>query len=94
MPETELPRYKCHKEVRALKIASVVRADRFAPDSVVGKMFIMPAGNEFEPVEVSDEYVAKHNPQAGGYYVVYEPDGYESYSPGAVFEAGYTRIEE
>ena len=91
MPETELPRYKCHKEVHALKIASVVRADRFAPDSVVGKMFIMPAGNEFEPVEVSDEYVAKHNPQAGGYYVVYE-DGHKSYSPSKAFEEGYTRL--
>jgi hypothetical protein len=41
---------------------------------------------------VSLEYLDKHSPQAGGYYVVYE-DGYRSYSPAAAFEAGYTLIK-
>ena len=36
-------------------------------------------------------YVKKHNPQAGGYYVVYE-DGYKSWSPAEAFESGYTKM--
>ena len=91
MPETGLPRYKCHKEVRALKIASVHRASKFAPDAAVGRLFISPEDERFESVEVSEEYVEKHNPQVGGYYVVYE-DGYKSYSPAKAFEEGYTLI--
>ena len=40
---------------------------------------------------VSQEYIDKHHPQEGGYYVQYE-GGYESYSPAEAFESGYTRI--
>ena len=38
-------------------------------------------------VVVSAAYVAKHDPQVGGYYVLY-PDGYESWSPAEAFRAG------
>ena len=41
--------------------------------------------------EVSRQYAVKHDPRAGGYFVVYE-DGYESWSPAGVFEAGYSLI--
>lgn len=43
-------------------------------------------------IPVSKEWLDKHNPQPGGYYVVYQ-DGYASYSPAKAFEEGYTRIE-
>jgi len=33
----------------------------------------------------------EHNPQPGGYFVVYK-DGYKSFSPAKAFEEGYTRI--
>ena len=36
------------------------------------------------------EYMTKHAPQVGGYYVLYE-DGYASFSPAQPFEAGYVR---
>lgn len=39
-------------------------------------------------VEVSTGYLAKHQPEVGGYFVLYE-DGYRSFSPAGVFEAGY-----
>jgi hypothetical protein len=37
-------------------------------------------------------YIAKHNPQVGGYFVEYD-DGYHSFSPAEAFEAGYTLID-
>lgn len=51
----------------------------------------MPAEVEFPSFVVSAEYLAKHKPVVGGYFVVYV-DGYESFSPATAFEEGYTRI--
>lgn len=82
-PATEMPRYKCHKEVWALKIEDVKRLG--------GQAVIFPAEEGYAPFDVSEEYVTKHNPQPGGYFVVYE-DGYNSFSPAEAFEDGYTRI--
>lgn len=39
-------------------------------------------------LKVSGDYLAKHKPEAGGYYVRY-PDGYESFSPASAFESAY-----
>lgn len=78
-----LPRYRCHKEVQAAKIKDIV-GRRLLPD--------LP-GTDNRPILVDDAYLAKHNPQPGGYYVVYD-DGYASYSPAQAFESGYTRILE
>ena len=39
-----------------------------------------------------EEWLDKHNPEVGGYYVVYE-DGYKSFSPAKAFEEGYTLIK-
>ncbi|MCX6845050.1 MAG: hypothetical protein NTU84_00535 [Verrucomicrobia bacterium] len=41
------------------------------------------------PIHVTHDYVHKHKPEVGGYYVVYA-DGYKSYSPAKAFEEGYT----
>lgn len=91
----EMPRYKCHKVVQALKIAIVAPLIDDLPSeapSYVDGATITPYEKGFAPFEVSQEYLDKHKPQADGYYVVYE-DGYESYSPAQAFEAGYTLIE-
>jgi hypothetical protein len=77
----ELPQYKSHKTVHALKIASI--------EWVTGT--ITPADEGYEPFRVPAAYINKHDPQPGGYYVVYE-DGYCSFSPSGAFEQGYTRI--
>ncbi|MEE9471214.1 MAG: hypothetical protein V3W32_05790 [Gemmatimonadota bacterium] len=77
---SEMPRYKCHKEVHALKIIGISE-DRST----------LYHGRDFAPIDVEPAWVAKHDPQVGGYLVVYE-DGYTSYSPAEAFEAGYTLI--
>lgn len=80
----ELPRWKCHKEVHAFRIIGI----NFPTEQDGGNVKI--SGNGLE-VEVTADYMKKHRPQIGGYYVLYE-DGYHSFSPAAAFESGYTRI--
>lgn len=85
---TELPRYKCHKEVRALKIAAVGVSDTPA-EPVAWLEFVDP---DYSSARVTVDWVQKHAPHAGGYYVVYD-DGYTSFSPAKAFEEGYERID-
>lgn len=81
---SEMPRYKCFKEVWALKIQEIRR-------QLDGDGLLVPSEEGFALLWVPIEYLQKHNPQPGGYYVVYQ-DGYKSYSPAEAFEAGYERI--
>ena len=85
MSTREMPKYKCHKEVWALKIENIKQIDSD------GNAVITPTDKGFAPFVVRCEYMAKHKPEVGGYYVVYE-DGYKSFSPAGVFESGYTRL--
>ena len=90
----EMPKYRSHKVVRALKIKSVeLDSDKAQAENreTDGSAIITPEEEGFAPFRVDFEYVRKHNPQAGGYYVVY-PDGYKSWSPAKAFEEGYSRI--
>ncbi len=92
--QRELPRYKCHKIVRALKIAYIVRDNEDDPNAETdGSAMLIPASDGYAPFPVGSEYIRKHNPEKGGYYVVYK-DGYTSYSPAKAFEEGYTLIPE
>lgn len=91
----EMPRYQCHKKVWALKIANIEPA---AGDQVAGPnqetdggSIITPEDDGFAPFRVESDYIKRHMPSIGGYYVVYE-DGYKSFSPAEPFESGYTRI--
>lgn len=75
----EMPKYECHKVVHALKILGI---------SLNGELgFEFP----FDSILMDREWLDKHNPEVGGYYVVYQ-DGYKSFSPAEAFESGYTRI--
>lgn len=92
--DAELPKYRSHKTVWALKIASIdFDADRAAADGreTDGSATITPTDARYAPFKVAADYVSKHKPQTGGYYVVYS-DGYKSWSPGGAFEEGYTRV--
>lgn len=85
-PQVQMPMYKCHKEVWALKIKDVASQD---PADAGWK--VIPEDGAYAPIVVSDEWVQKHQPRVGGYYVVYK-DGYVSFSPAEAFEDGYTKV--
>lgn len=80
----EMPRYKSHKIVHALKIHTIDVAEDAREGAV-----ITPVDQGFGPFPVDSAYMAKHTPKVGGYYVVY-PDGYKSWSPADAFEDGYS----
>ncbi len=86
--QTPMPRYKCHKEVWALKIAEI-RVDDV--DLATNGATITPGDYGYAPFRVDAAYLKKHAPKVGGYYVVYD-DGYKSFSPAKAFEEGYTRL--
>ena len=84
MVNSEMPKYKCHKEVWALKIAEVeVLGD--------GAVILYPEDKSYENILLDKGFQEKHKPYQGGYYVVYA-DGYKSFSPANAFESGYTLI--
>ncbi len=96
-----MPRYKCHKEVQALKIA-VIRVVRPTVEELqaildnketadVGAL-ITPAEEGYAPFPVSRAYMDRYDPKVGGYFVVYS-DGYQSFSPAEAFEEGYTLVQ-
>jgi hypothetical protein len=91
----EMPRYRSHKQVWALKIKNIVAITSEDLMSDEGPKLdgatIYPEDAGYGPLQVDQAYVAKHEPKVGGYYVVYR-DGYKSWSPAAEFEDGYTRV--
>lgn len=80
-----LPKWQSHKIIEAGLIFGILNRSNGSASLSLDLSPVQEAG----VVEVSAEYVQKHNPQVGGYYVRY-PDGYESWSPAASFEEGYT----
>lgn len=78
-----LPRYACHKTVRAAKILAVEHGGD-------GPRLVLE-GHPTVPLTM--DFIHRHSPKAGGYFVVYE-DGYMSYSPAGPFESGYTLLAE
>ena len=94
----ELPKYKCHKEVWAFKIGAInLDSDAAKTENreTDGSAIILPeptiSPNPPFYVMVNRNYLTKHKPEIGGYYVRYK-DGYESFSPAQAFEEGYDRI--
>ncbi len=82
----EMPRYRSHKVIHALKIHEI---DVSVSDGD-GSAIITPE-KPYAPFNVDRKYMEKHKPEVGGYYVVYK-DGYTSFSPAEAFESGYTLI--
>lgn len=85
MSEIVYPKYRCHKEVYALKIRGIIVNEGTGGATLCFK--------DYDNIEVDHLFMAKHNPSSGGYYVIYK-DGYTSWSPAETFEEGYTLIEE
>ena len=82
----EMPKYKCHKEVWALKISAIEGHEdgsaTIAPKDEGYASFFVPGFMERFKGDDNDM----------GYYVVYE-DGYISWSPTEVFEKGYSQLK-
>ena len=103
----ELPLYKCHKEVWALKIKAVEKitptvkelqdmlddTDNKIDLSTRPAARITPEDSRYAPFGVTKSYMDKHDPKPGGYWVQYD-DGYQSFSPAEAFESGYTLSKE
>lgn len=81
-------RWKSHKVVEAGKIDAI--------EAIYGSGWFLRLdtveGWLSGGVKVDGDYMSKHNPRVGGYYVRYA-DGYESFSPAEAFESGYTPLD-
>jgi hypothetical protein len=84
--QSEMPRYRSHKRVHALRIAAI----EIHPD---GSAYIAPADPGYAPFRTRPEWAGRfHGNEADpGVYVVYE-DGFTSWSPTKAFDEGYSRI--
>jgi len=71
------------------KYQSIKVVEAFQIDQIEGTRLYDEDGGF---VDVSHEWIAKHEPKAGGYFVRYK-DGYESWSPAGAFEEGYICME-
>ena len=99
MPECqEMPRYKCHKVVHALKIGKLDQTpepdhgDPSAPVETRDGLTITPSDKGYAPFFVGAEWCKRYDGGNDlGYYVVYE-DGFASWSPTKAFEDGYARL--
>ena len=82
-----LPQYRCYKVVGAVEI---MRLEELNMD---GGMTLHPVNTDTKPFYITQEFIDRHKPQVGGYFVEYE-DGYQSFSPANVFESGYDPISD
>jgi len=93
--QLDLPGWKSHKTVLAAQILSLYRTGmnyEVGPGGDSGWRFVLVDG--LGEVVVSNALAdrdAPRMPKEGDYYIRYS-DGYESWSPKEVFEAGYSRI--
>ena len=88
--QMEMPKYQSHKKVWALKIADL-RTTGSPDQESDGSLLMVPEETNYSPFKLDAEFVRKHDPKVGGYFVVYE-GGYKSFSPAAPFEDGYSLI--
>ncbi|MNU19524.1 hypothetical protein D3C71_77530 [compost metagenome] len=81
---TEMPRYKSHKEVWAMKITHIDYGTR---------TLTLKSGVFISSVVIDDTWMRNNcdGDVTGGYYVVYD-NGHKSWSPAESFEKGYTQV--
>ncbi len=78
-----MPRYRCHKEVRALLVKSVKKTGATTTLEFADK--------RFPPHVVDYFFVQRYNPKPGGYFVVFY-DGAYAFFTAAEFERECTLI--
>jgi hypothetical protein len=82
-----LPEWQSHKVVRAARITGV--SEGVLPTTLF--RWHLAGGVVVDVDELLATRVPRGVPTVGGYLIVY-PDGYRSWSPADVFEAGYTLV--
>ena len=87
-----LPTYRSHKIVQAAKILEIQGYSDGSGANLLCLADLSAETGAMIEIGVTRAYFLKHQPKAGGYYVLY-PDGYESWSPAEAFEEGYTKVE-
>lgn len=87
MNVNDLPKYKCHKVVRAAKITAI------AADFQDGHCELWFDRDGKQSLNVGADFYERHEPRPGKYFVAYD-DGYQSVSPAEAFEAGYSPLIE
>ncbi|EKO3434949.1 hypothetical protein NTH51_002230 [Vibrio fluvialis] len=94
--QIEMTKWQCHKKVWALQIKEVSHNENPDKTGISGTSSygatLSFVDERYAPIKVNADYVNKHKPQDGGYYVVYE-GGYQSFSPKDAFESGYSEIK-
>lgn len=84
-----LKSYQSHKIVQAAKIERIEPCHEDCPDEKAHADLFFVGGGE---VRVFRDYLSRHKPQVGGYYVKYRDD-YASWSPAKEFEDGYDELK-
>lgn len=89
-----LPHYRSHKLVQAALITGMLGPGPLQGGDGARLLLRLPSCDGHVTVEqaVSAEYMRKHDPREGGYFVRYA-DGYESFSPAEAFEQGYKPLQ-
>lgn len=80
-----LPRFSCHKVVRAARVTGIRR------DEADGHTTTLEFGDMGLEWPVTHDFVKRHDPHVGGFFVVYD-DGHQSFSPARAFLAGYEAL--
>ena len=76
------PSYRCHRFVQALKIAEV-NVD------AASQVWLVPDDRAYGEFRVDGEFVVKHKPAPGGYFVRFD-HSHESWASEDLFENGFT----
>ena len=93
----EMRTYQCFKMVQAFKIEKLTPQEDgcllISEEQAICCDSTRLRGSEAcrIQVHVPQQYMEKHDPKAGGYFVRYA-DGYASYSPAKAFEEGYAPV--
>lgn len=83
-----MKKYRSHKVVEA---APILGYDNAGTSPKSHGVYVGPC-HLWTPVPA--DFFARGTPSLGDYLVRYQPDGYLSWSPKAVFEAGYAEMED
>lgn len=86
----QLADWKCHKVVKAGRIAQLPMKDVPTGNWLVGVEDVNGAPTK---VQMPPDAFLRGMPMMGDYIIIYE-DGYKSWSPAKAFEDGYDRMSE